>query len=165
MNERTEIIRVGISDLKIVKAPDKIRTLGLGSCMGIVLYDLSAEIGGLAHTMLPDSEGNRDKVFNPHKYADTAIDELIKLLIENGANRASLKAKIAGGAQMFKFNKSSSVVRIGPRNIETVKVLLAEKEIEIVSSDLGGEHGRTVEFDPKTGELYVRTVNRGEIII
>lgn len=165
MNEKSEIIRVGIADLNIVRAPDKIRTLGLGSCMGIILYDLSEEIGGLAHTMLPTSIGNRDKVFNSHKYADTAIDELINLLIENGANRALIKAKIAGGAQMFKFNKSSTVVRIGPRNIEAVTEILKEKNIEIVASDLGGENGRTVEFDPKTGELHVRTVNRGEIII
>lgn len=165
MNERSEIIRVGIADLNIVKAPDKIRTLGLGSCMGIVLYDLSNQIGGLAHTMLPDSEGSRDKIFNPHKYADTAIDELIRLLIENGANKASIKAKITGGAQMFKFNKSSTVVRIGPRNIEAVTELLKENNIEIVASDLGGEHGRTIEFDPKTGSLYVRTVNRGELTI
>lgn len=165
MNERIEIIRVGISDLNIVKAPNKIRTLGLGSCMGIVIYDLSHQIGGLAHTMLPDSEESRDKVFNPHKYADTAIDELIRLLIENGANKDLLKAKITGGAQMFKFTKTSSVTKIGPRNIEAVTELLKARNIEIVASDLGGENGRTIEFDPTTGGLYVRTANRGELTI
>lgn len=165
MNERSEIVRVGIADLNIVKAPNKIRTLGLGSCMGIVIYDLEQQVAGLAHTMLPDSKESRDRVLNPHKYADTAINELIERLVEIGANKALLKAKIAGGAQMFKFAKSSTVSRIGPKNIEAVTKLLEAKGIEIIASDLGGENGRTVEFDPKTGELHVRTVNRGEIVL
>lgn len=165
MNESGKIVRVGISDLNIAKAPDTIRTLGLGSCVGIVIYDLTVQIAGLAHIMLPDSTTSNEKEINKHKYADTAIKLLIEMLVENKARKHVLKAKIAGGAQMFQFNTESEAMRIGPRNIEAVTQILEKKRIPIVASDVGGNNGRTIEFDPSTGDLYIRTVNEGESII
>lgn len=165
MTNSPVIVRVGIADLDIVTAPGRIRTLGLGSCVGIVIYDLTKQVAGLAHIMLPDSTLSNEKELNKAKYADTAIDLLIKKLIENNARSNVLKAKIAGGAQMFKFNSTSEIMRIGPRNIEAVKAKLNSLRIPIIAEDLGGTNGRTIEFDPTTGELHVRTVNKGESII
>ena len=73
MYSTAEIIKVGIADLNTVKAPDLIKTTGLGSCVGVVLYDLGREIAGLAHVMLPDSSLSRSGPLNEAKYANTAV--------------------------------------------------------------------------------------------
>lgn len=160
--ERKAVIRVGIADLNIAKAPFKIRTSGLGSCVGIVIYDLTKQIAGLAHIMLPYA--NPDKLIgdNQYKYADTAIAILIEKLILERARKSSLQAKIAGGAQMFHLRSSADVMRIGPRNVDAVREHLTKHRVPLVAEDVGGNKGRTIEFDPSTGKLKIRTVNKGE---
>lgn len=158
MHSVSSVVNVGIADLNIVKAPHTIRTLGLGSCVGIVIYDQHQKISGLSHVMLPNSELTSQSEINAYKYADTAIPILVEKLCQNGARRYALKAKIAGGAQMFKFASSSDSMRIGPRNVEAVQHRLHEMNIPIVSTDVGGKRGRTIEFDPLTCMLEVRTV-------
>lgn len=165
MIKNESVVRVGISDLNTVAAPNTIRTSGLGSCVGIIIYDLPNKIAGMSHIMLPDSSLTREKKVNTYKFADTAIPYLIKKLISEGARRSSLKAKISGGAQMFQFTSTSDVMRIGPRNIEAVKQILIQERIPLISSDVGGNSGRTIEFDPISGMLNVRTVNKGEHLI
>ncbi|MFZ3587898.1 chemotaxis protein CheD [Bacillus sp. DJP31] len=155
------IIKVGIAEMNIVKPPGLIRTSGLGSCVGVILYDPIHEIGGLAHIMLPDSSLAKNGTLNHAKFADTAIEALVKLLVEAGAKQMLLKAKIAGGAQMFQFISGSEMMRIGPRNSEAVKEELKRFNIELKAEDTGGSSGRTIEFNPKTSELMVRTVNHG----
>ncbi|WP_284139974.1 MULTISPECIES: chemotaxis protein CheD [unclassified Virgibacillus] len=165
MNKMQTVIKVGIADLNIVKAPDTIRTSGLGSCVGAVIYDLPKKIAGMAHVMLPDSSLNKQSNLNESKYADTAIPKLIELLVENGARKSSLQAKLAGGAQMFQLSVSSDTMRIGPRNVEAVERQLEIFRIPIIASDVGGNCGRTIEFEPETGKLKIKTVNKGETYI
>lgn len=78
-----EVIKVGIADMNMVKEPNSIRTSGLGSCVGVVIYDQSRGIAGLAHIMLPDSSLARAGAINTSKYADTAVKELVNKLIAN----------------------------------------------------------------------------------
>lgn len=160
MDTLKNAVRVGIADMKIVKAPRKIRTSSLGSCVGVVLYDDSKEIAGLVHVMLPDSSLGRLDSFNKAKFADTGIYTLVELLKVEGVNPKSLKAKIAGGAQMFQF-QSKDTIRIGPRNIEAVKMILNRLSIPIIAEDTGGSRGRSIEFDPISKKLSIRTVNEG----
>lgn len=159
------VIKVGIADVNVVTPPNTIRTSGLGSCVGVVVYDLSKQLAGLAHVMLPDSRMAKQKTINIYKYADTAIDSLIEMLSLMGAKRFALKAKMAGGAQMFNFASTTEIMRIGPRNVEAVEHKLNELHIPIISADVGGNCGRTIEFNPVSGRLKVRTVNKGEIFI
>ncbi|WP_305880117.1 chemotaxis protein CheD [Sporosarcina sp. Marseille-Q4943] len=154
------VIKVGIADMKVVHAPDTIRTSGLGSCVGVVLYDETKKIAGLLHIMLPDSSLGRSESLNPAKFADTGIYSLMEMLKAEGVRPLSLKAKIAGGSQMFQFGSSDSI-RIGPRNVEAVKKELARLSIPLVAEDTGGSSGRTIEFDPVTSALNIRTVNLG----
>lgn len=166
MSSIQTVVRVGISDLNIVRAPHGIRTSGLGSCVGIVIYDQSRKIAGLSHIMLPDSKMTKQSTnLNTYKYADTAIPQLIDMLCNNGARRTALASKIAGGAQMFQFASNSNVMRIGPRNVEAVQHQLSSLNIPIISQDVGGCWGRTIEFYPETSKLYVRSVNKGEKVI
>lgn len=161
---RDEVVRVGISDMNIVKAGRTIRTSGLGSCVGIVLYDELRQIAGMAHIMLPDSSLDRSKKINVAKYADTGIYSLMEMLKVEGVRPMSLKAKIAGGAQMFQFG-SSDTLRIGPRNVEAVKKELKRLSIPLIAEQTGGAKGRTIEFDPVTAILSIRSVNAGTIEI
>ncbi|WP_336822492.1 chemotaxis protein CheD [Sporosarcina sp. USHLN248] len=154
------VVRVGIADMNVVKSPDCIRTSGLGSCVGVVLYDEVRKIAGLLHVMLPDSKLGKSDQLNVAKFADTGIYALMEALKAEGARPMSLKAKIAGGAQMFQFG-SNDTIRIGPRNVEAVKNELKRLSIPIVAEDTGGSSGRTIEFDPETSKLNIRTVNAG----
>lgn len=159
------VVKVGIADLNTTSGEVEIRTSGLGSCVGVVVYDLTKQVAGLAHVMLPDSNLTKQTNFNVYKYADTALDELVIQLEALGARKYALKAKIAGGAQMFQMTTNSDVMRIGPRNIDAVKEKLSELRIPIIASDIGGNKGRTIQFNPVTGKLKIRTVNEGETYI
>ncbi|MDY0396393.1 chemotaxis protein CheD [Virgibacillus halophilus] len=165
MNSIKTVVKVGIADLKIAHSPETIRTTGLGSCVGVVVYDLQKHVAGLAHVMLPDSQMLKKPNMNMMKYADSAIDMLVNKVISEGARLSALQAKIAGGAQMFQMASSSEVMRIGPRNVEAVKRQLKEHHIPVTASDVGGNCGRTIEFDPLSGDLYIRTVSKGEKVI
>ncbi|MRX70617.1 chemotaxis protein CheD [Bacillus lacus] len=158
MNKK--VIKVGIAELGLAAAPDIIRTSGLGSCVGLIIYDELKETAVLAHIMLPDSSLSRADVMNPYKYADTAIAEAVYQLAKAGCDTKQLKAKMAGGAQMFRFQPSSDLMRIGPRNVEAILEQLKKHDIHLVSSDIGGSSGRTVEFDPSTSLLFIKTVNQ-----
>lgn len=156
----SEMIKVGMADLKLCKAPDAITTLGLGSCVGIAIRDPITKIGGLAHIMLPDSTQFSGTV-NVPKYADTGVKELVNIIIKAGANRTRLVAKIAGGAQMFAFSSKNDLTAVGQRNVEAVKKALAELKIPILASDTGLNFGRTVEFYPETGDYIIKAVGKG----
>ena len=156
-----EVVKVGIAQMDVVRVPKTIRTSGLGSCVGVVIYDESKKLAGMVHVMLPDSSLNRTETVNVAKFADTGVSALVDLLKKEGAQGFKLKAKIAGGAQMFQFTSDKESMRIGPRNIEAVKAQLKKHSIPIVAEDTGGNSGRTIEFNPETNLLNVRTVNQG----
>lgn len=154
-------IKVGMADLNVCVSPDRITTLGLGSCVGIALRDPVTKIGGLAHIMLPDSTTIRNNSNIP-KFADTGIEELVKQVTRRGANRSRLVAKIAGGAQMFGFGSNSEMVRVGERNVQATKKKLAQMKIPILAEDTGKNFGRTVIFYPETGDFVIRAVGKQE---
>ncbi|CAM3749798.1 chemotaxis protein CheD [Alkalicoccus chagannorensis] len=157
------IIKVGMADLQCAVPPSTLRTSGLGSCVGIIIYDALKKTAVMAHIMLPDSAMAKDRSFNRSKYADTAVEDMISCMKKKGSPLYSLKAKMAGGAQMFQFSSSSESMRIGPRNADAVRQLLRQHRIEIVFEDTGGSSGRTIEFDPSTSVLEIRTVNKGVV--
>lgn len=153
-------IKVGIGDLNIAKSPDRLITLGLGSCVGIALIDINNKIVGLSHIMLPDSKSFSANN-NPMKYADTAIPMLIERLIENGGVKRNFKAKIAGGASMFSFADKSPMLDIGARNVEAVKRILEQLNIPIIAEDTGGNKGRTMIVDSNTGVVTLKIAGVG----
>lgn len=153
------IIKVGMADLNICKSPDMITTLGLGSCVGITLYDPVTKIGGLAHIMLPDSTQIRNNS-NIAKFADTGIEELLRRVLDAGAAKNRLVAKIAGGAKMFEVSGTSDMGRIGDRNAEAARAKLAELGIKIVVDETGLNFGRTIELYCETGEFHIKAVGK-----
>ena len=156
-----DLIRVGMADYKVGCAPSTLISYGLGSCIGISLYDTQAKVGGLLHIMLPDSTQARP-TDNPAKFADTGLPLMLKDVLELGASRTRLVAKIAGGAQMFAFANATDIMRVGARNAEAAKKILRELNIRLVSEDTGGNYGRTVQINLNDGVYKVKTIDKGE---
>lgn len=153
------MIKVGMADLKSCKVPDVLTTLGLGSCVGTILYDPITKVSGLAHVMLPDSTQIKNNS-NVAKFADTAIDKLIGDMVALGANQSRLVAKIAGGAQMFSFDSANEMMRIGERNAKATKSKLSALGIRLLAEDTGKNYGRTIEFSSETGDLLIKTIGK-----
>jgi len=154
------VVKVGMADLKVLKHPGMLTTLGLGSCVGIALYDNVYKVIGMAHIMLPNSQQARNAV-NIAKFANTAIEKLVTDMIKHGAKKRNIIAKLAGGAQMFAFANASDIMRIGSRNVASTKEKLKELDIRIVAEDTGGNYGRTVELYSDDGRLLIRTIGKG----
>ncbi len=155
-----EPIKVGMSEYKVASNPAVLASIGLGSCIGIVLYDAFEKNGGLAHIMLPRSSDAKDKS-NPAKFADTSIELMLSEMEAKGSLRRNIKAKIFGGANMFPNVQSTTLLNVGERNAQAVKGELEKRKIKLVAEDLGGSFGRTIYFDIKDGSVRVRTI-KGE---
>jgi len=160
---------------------------GLGSCIALCLYEPILKIGAMAHIVLPSTSSrniqeNSTLIFeNYHsaRYADEAVDILIKAFESissfNIKQKTKLKAKLAGGSQMFSGesqlnkNKNQNIKQgfptIGTNNINSVINKLENVKIPIISSDLGGNNGRTVNFDIQNGMLYIKKIGLNEKII
>lgn len=155
------MIKVGMADLKICKAPDALTTLGLGSCIGACLYDPVVKIAGMVHYMLPDSTKIKSNQ-NIAKFGDTGIRELIRLMEEAGARKSRIVAKIAGGARMFAVSASVNFpgLNVGENNIEAARLNLSENGIAIIAEDVGLNYGRTIEFYAEDGSLTIKAVGK-----
>ena len=135
---------IGIGEYKV--GPEPMMSIGLGSCIGLTLYDDDHHIGAMVHIMLPDSSGRTD---HPGKYADTAIPLLLQEMAALGCKKQKIIAKMAGGACMFIYFGNN--LNIGERNSERIKSILKENHICLVAEDIGGNIGRTVIFKPREG--------------
>jgi chemotaxis protein CheD len=141
---------IGIGEYRVGTFP--MMTIGLGSCIGLTLYDETTKVGAMVHIMLPDSAGRTDR---PGKYADSAIPLLLKELAALGCKNRSLVAKMAGGACMFEYFGAN--LNIGERNADRVRILLKENNIKLAAEDVGGKVGRSVTFHPSNhGKFLIR---------
>lgn len=170
----SEVVNVGVAELKIAQGPSVMASFGLGSCVAVAMYDPLKKIGGLAHVMLPESRGKPALDGAAGKFADVAVPKLVADLLEMGARKNGLRAKIVGGAQMFEIpgsTRKDSVLACGPpahigaRNIEAVKTQLEQLKIPLVGEDTGGNYGRTVKFNSVSGEIEISSINHGRTVI
>ena len=158
----SKTVVVGISDLNVVGPPDVLVTYALGSCVGICLYDPAVKVAGLSHIMLPSSDLSGASAGPPMRYADTGIAMLVSRMEAQGASRLRMKAKIAGGAQMFAVISNSAISNIGQRNVTAVKAVLQRLRIPIIADDTGADFGRSVFFGADTGSMRVKSAAKGE---
>ncbi|PKM89943.1 MAG: chemotaxis protein CheD [Firmicutes bacterium HGW-Firmicutes-12] len=159
-----EPIKVGMAEMQTALNPDRLITIGLGSCVGVCLWDPISKIGGMVHVMLPDSTQGRN-VQNKAKYADSGIIQLIEYMTKLGSRKTRIIAKIAGGAQMFNFSQKNEILRIGERNVQAVKKVLNAEGIRITAEDTGGTYGRTIVFSTIDAQLLIRSVNKNTITL
>lgn len=129
--------------------------------MGIALYDPRNKVGGLAHILLSDSsQFRKGNPFNPAKFADTAVPEMVVEMEKVGGRKGNFCARIAGGSQLFAFQKSG--VSVGQKNVEAVHRALYGLGIPLVAEDIGGDHGRTMRFFVDSGRVCISSVGKGE---
>jgi chemotaxis protein CheD len=159
--QKQTIINVGMAEHQVSNDAGLILTAaGLGSCIGLILFDPVTRVGGMSHIVLPDSSSGRDKS-NPWKYADTCVPLLLAAVCAKGALRSRLWAKIAGGAQMFA--PVNAMMNIGARNAEAVQGILTKLNVRLTGVDVGGKSGRTVRLYLDDGRVTVKTVGGSEV--
>ena len=149
--------KVGIAEYEVATDGALLTTSGLGSCVGVALYDSESGVAGLAHVMMPaaaEIDGG-----NAAKFADTGTELLVEEVERAGADRARLAAKIAGGSDMLDFSDDGD--GIGERNALAVRETLEAHGIPVVAADVGGDHGRSLRFESRSGDLEVKSANEG----
>jgi len=139
-------------------------TLGLGSCVAIMLYDAESRAGAMAHVLLPSISLARD-ISNRAKFPETAVPLLIERLKALGADPRRLSAKLAGGASMFSQLATPGTIQMGERNVLAARSALRGAGIPIVREAVGGERGRSVRFYLKDGRVEIRSVGTNELVI
>ncbi len=157
-----QAIMVGMAEIRVTRDPgDVLMALGLGSCIGVCMYDVERKIAGMVHVVLPDSGAMGDAA-NPGKYADSGVPALIAEMRRAGANPRNMVVAIAGGAQLFSFAGSGPRLDIGSRNAEAVLAALKREGMTPVAKDVGGTCGRTVQFQATDGRINVKSIGRGQ---
>jgi chemotaxis protein CheD len=148
VNDQRISVRMG--DLKVGLGENILYAIGLGSCVGVALYDARVRIGGLAHVMLPHPLSVR-RPAPVGRFASTAIKQLIDEMEQAGAARRRLYARLVGGAAMFEAVLNDDGPSLGQRNIEAARLALQEAGVPVHGEEVGGNHGRTVHFHVADG--------------
>jgi chemotaxis protein CheD len=162
--EALQQVPVRIGDVKVARDSSVLFTIGLGSCVAVALYDPRSRIGGLAHAMLP-APGPGYREAPPGRFATTAVPALLELLEAEGASLRRLRARLAGGASMFRDVLEGEGLRLGRRNIEATRSALSAAGIVVDGEDVFGTYGRSVFLRTTDGKLLVTSVQHGDVLL
>ncbi len=153
---------IGVGGLGAAAAPeDALRTLGLGSCVALVMLEPVRRCVGMAHVALPESSVNAERAAAlPGYFSDTAIPALLALMAQLGAtDLRSIMVKLVGGASVI---SASSSFDIGRRNVLAIKRLLWTRKMGPIAEDVGGRISRTVQVDVATGRVRISSPGRDD---
>ena len=151
---------VSVADWAVDRGDAVLVTLGLGSCVAVVLYDPETAVGGLAHLLLPSPSLSQDRD-KPAKFPETGVPFLVERMREAGAVQRRVRARIVGGASMFATLSSSSVSSVGERNIHATRQALDRAGIPLLAEDIGKDYGRSVYAFLDSGRVEVRSYAHG----
>lgn len=162
--EALDEVPVRIGDVKAATGDSLLFTIGLGSCVAIALWDPVSGVGGLAHAMLPSTSSGRAHA-PPGRFAETAVPELVTVMTAAGASADRLRARLAGGASMFRDVLDGDGLKLGRRNVEAARAALALARIPVDGEDVFGTYGRSVFMRTTDGKLLVTSVNHDNVIL
>ncbi|HSJ05658.1 MAG TPA: hypothetical protein VK936_03080 [Longimicrobiales bacterium] len=162
--DRAEHVPVRIGDVKVAAAPSVLFTIGLGSCVAIALYDPASRVGGLAHAMLPDPRSGRQGA-PAGRFATTAVPALVDLMEEHGAVVGRIRARLVGGAAMFRSVLEGDGLRLGERNVAAARSALADAGIGVDGEEVFGTYGRSVFLSTTDGRLVVSSVEHADVVL
>lgn len=148
---------VSIGQIEVAVKEGILTTIGLGSCVGVAIFDRERAVGGLAHVFLPRRNGKVTQ--QPGKFADTAIPALVRAVVAAGGRKAALQAKIAGGAHVFSQD-TGTVLDIGRQNVAAVREHLKQAGIPLRGEDVEGDYGRKMSLYVHTGVVIVQAIGR-----
>lgn len=144
-------INVGVAESYVSDDGVDLATSGLGSCLAVAVYDERREVAGLGHFMLPARPEDSDE--NDAKFVDAGLRAMVDDVSARGARRSELSAKMAGGGTLLPNLAADDAV--GPQNVEAARRLFEDLRVSLVAEDVGGDYGRSIEFDPRTGTMTV----------
>lgn len=153
---------VRVSHAEVAGEDEMLVTLGLGSCVAIILHDPAARLGALAHVLLPEPRPDRIPA-NPSKFASTAVKHLLAELERHGAVRSRIRARLVGGASMFGTLMSQGRLHTGERNVRAARAALLAESVVLDGEEVGREHGRSVYFSPASGRVRVTSYRFEEV--
>jgi chemotaxis protein CheD len=153
-------IVVRVADLRVGRKGDVLVTVGLGSCIAILLHDAAAFVGGLAHVLLPSPALSRRDA-NPGKFPQSAVPHLVELMAREGASPRRITARLAGGASMFASLAPPGTIQMGERNVVASRQALNGMGIPLIGEAVGGDFGRTVRLYVESGRVEVSSVAHG----
>ncbi len=155
---------VGVADMKVTNnRSESIITYSLGSCIGLVIFDPVARVGGMLHYMLPESAIDKEKASaKPFMFADSGIPRLFKTAYKYGAVKKRIQVFVAGGAQIL---DQQGFFNIGKRNYMALKKMFFKNHMMINKEEVGGNINRTVRLEIATGDIYLKTSGSKEVKI
>ncbi len=153
---------VGVADMRISNQPEEVLvTHALGSCLGVVIYDPVARVGGILHFMLPDSSLDPQKgQENPHMFADTGLPLLFRESYRLGAQKSRLQVKVAGGSQLLGNREH---FQIGRRNYAALRKIFLKNNVLIDNENVGGTKARTLFLEIATGNVWIKVMGHNSI--
>jgi len=146
---------VGVGDCRVSREPDSVLvTYALGSCVAVIIHDKQANVGGLLHFMLPESNLDTEKAARqPFMFADTGIPLLFRMAYELGADKRRLSVVVAGGSQMM---DPEGAFNIGKRNYMAMRKIFWKAGVLVQAEEIGGAVSRTVRLEVGTGKIFMR---------
>ena len=162
MTDHSTFVRV--ADAAVIREEGVLSTVGLGSCVAILLYDPDTRVAGMAHVLLPAPHREFDGR-EPAKYATTAVPYLLREMGEMGARRQAVIARIVGGASMFARARTSNLAAAGERNLEASRDALDWAGIPVVGEEVGRDHGRSVHLYAADGRVLVTSYQHPDVIL
>lgn len=157
-------VPVRIGDVKVARGDSLLFTIGLGSCVAVALWDPELCIGGLAHAILPTPGSGRAEAPRG-RFVETAVPELLRMMVDAGATAQQLRARIAGGASMFRDVLESEGLKLGRRNVEAAQEALAKEGLQVEGEDVYGTYGRSVFLRTRDGRMLVTSVNHDDVLL
>lgn len=156
-------LSLGLGEMAISRDPaDVLVAYGLGSCLGIAMFDAVARVGGMVHAVLPEHVSGNGNGSTPGKFVDTGIQALIEGMQKSGADPRRLMVWMAGGASMLLSPAMTKSFDIGNRNIQNATKMFAAMRIHLSGQEVGGNIGRTVRLYICDGRMTVRLVGQQE---
>jgi len=129
----------------------------LGSCVAACLTDPIARVGGMNHFLLPGEEGASNLSMS---YGVHAMELLVNGLLQQGARRERLQAKLFGGARMLE-----GLTDVGRCNADFAERFIKRERITLTGGSLRGERGRRVQFWPTMGRVRQLTLGTAEATV
>ncbi len=151
---------VRVAELIVGGEGDTLLTVGLGSCVAIVLHDAAVRVGGMAHVLLPTPSLSR-RHEKPATCPQTAVPALLERMAHRGASPRRITARITGGASMFAALAFPGTVQMGERNVAASRETLRSAGVPLIGEDVGAEYGRTVRFRIADGRIEISSVMHG----
>jgi chemotaxis protein CheD len=156
------LIRVGLGEIQVHQGPTQLTCVSVGACIAFAALDPTSGVGAMAHFTFPRA-GCQEPIEKPGHYIDVGVPALIRAMEEVGADRSRLRVAYAGGATLLKFGPPEH--EIGARNAAEMDASVASLGLSVRGRDVGGSCGRTVTLCTGSGEVLVRTVAAGDVVL